>query len=74
MTTLTRFADVAELLSSSARNAIEYGRPGDLRGGSALRPVYCPSCGRHFTTVKGPFDVWTPSVRHVECGCKGGAT
>lgn len=48
--------------------AVAYARSG---GRASLRPVFCPSCGTHYTTVVPP-EHRVATVVHVVCaGCGG---
>jgi hypothetical protein len=59
-------ADVAELFT---RSAMEY----LVRGGrKSIRPVYCPKCGTHFTTLVPAVFPRAPTVVHYVCGPCGG--
>lgn len=37
-----------------------------------IRPVYCPSCGLHYTVLKDARAEWAPTVVHVVCWDCGG--
>lgn len=37
-----------------------------------IRPVYCPSCGLHYTMLKPGGVPWAPTVVHVICWDCGG--
>jgi hypothetical protein len=39
---------------------------------NCLRPVYCPICGMHFTTVVKPGPERVPTVVHYVCADCGG--
>lgn len=37
-----------------------------------IRPVYCPTCGTHYTIMKPEEMPWAARVVHLECGeCSG---
>ena len=37
-----------------------------------MRPVFCPTCRRHYTALKPEGMVWAPTVVHVICSTCGG--
>lgn len=62
--------DIAEYVTEAA---FDYRSLRFQRDPSKLRPVWCPTCRRHYTMLKPrTIGTWAPTVVHVVCGDCGG--